>query len=406
MFYLSQVLNAKVRDSADHYVGRVKDVLVRPIAGEYSPVTYIEIRQRRGCNIFIPINNVSGLTREHVDLKTVFNPNADGVCESPPDTHILLAHEIVDQQIVDTNGARVVRVNDLRIGNIDNILAVVGIDISFKGILRRLGLDFLDFLNLLSVKLIDWRDAQPIKGFLKLKILSKDMQKLHPADLANIIENLGVKHGSHLVRSLDSNAAAKALEEVDPDLQKVLIKYLGPELASDILANMPEEEVADLLQTMSRDDARVFLSYVKNTNKANRVENLIKYEKDVAGGMMTMDFVSVGPEWTVEQTEREIKKRSPSLRSMLYVYVVDGEGKFLGSVSLRWIIVSPGKTKMGELIKKIPRGSHIHPDDEVDHIMKVMTKYDLYTAAVVDDENNLVGIVTIDDVMRHLVPNA
>ena len=405
MPYLSELLNHKVKDSADEVVGRLKDILISSKASEYQPLEFLVVESKEtGDNILIPYSFVGNFSRRFIFLKTPIKkiPVTPEVADSG---WVYLSRDVMDEQIVDVAGARLVRVNDLRLNIFKEKMSVVGIDVSTKGLLRRLGLDWLDFGDCLKVNLIDWRHTQPVRGILKLDTAAKNLNKLHPADLANVIEDLNVKAGSQLVVSLDAKSAAKVLEEVDPHLQKVLVKYLGPEKMSSILGQMSTDEIVDLLRTMTKEEARIFLSYLQN-QKAKKIEKLIKYEDDTAGGLMTAEFIRVRPEWTVEQVIAEIKKHSANLRSIIYVYVLEDDDKFLGTVSLRWLLVSDSHKLVRDLVKHVPHTSVLNVDQDIEEVIKVMTKYDLYTAAVLDKDHRMLGVVTIDDVMRHLAPQA
>lgn len=404
MPYFSRLLKIKVKDSGDNVVGRLEDILIKPEVGGYAPLEYLVIkRPHRQTAALVPYRYVGTLSREEITLNTVF---AKLPAESTePESLVHLKQAILDQQIVDVAGARVVRVNDLRIGVFESRMCVLGIDVSGKGLLRRLGLERVDFLNVLKVRLIDWRQTQPVKGFLRLNVVSKNLKKLHPADLANIIEELSLKQGGRLVQSLDAKAAAKVLEEVNPRLQRILVKYLGPKHLSTILSQMSVDEMVDLMRTLSVPEAEQFLHQLQKVT-AEKIERLIHYPADTAGGLMTPDFVSVRPDWTVSQTIEEIKRVSPTLRYVLYVYVTMADGTLLGAVSLRWVVVSQPATRMQELVKVHPPTSTLRAWHKFDHIVKVMTKYDLFIAAVLDQHHKLVGVVTIDDIMRRLVPHA
>lgn len=405
MPYLSELLNHKVKDSADEVVGRLKDILISSKASEYQPLEFLVVENKEtGDNILIPYSLVGNFSRRFIFLKAPIK-KIPVTPEAADGGWVYLNRDVMDEQIVDVAGARLVRVNDLRLSIFKDKMSVVGIDVSTKGLLRRLGLDWLDFGDWLKVNLIDWRHTQPVRGILKLDTAAKNLNKLHPADLANVIEDLNVKAGSQLVVSLDAKSAAKVLEEVDPHLQKVLVKYLGPEKMSSILGQMSTDEIVDLLRTMTKEEARIFLSYLQN-QKAKKIEKLIKYEDDTAGGLMTAEFIRVRPEWTVEQVIAEIKKHSANLRSIIYVYVLEDDDKFLGTVSLRWLLVSDPHKLVKDLVKHVPHTSVLNADQDIEEVIKVMTKYDLYTAAVLDKEHHMLGVVTIDDVMRHLAPQA
>lgn len=402
--YLSQLLKSPVADSSDAVIGRLNDILIEPINGGYAPLKFLVVagRGRTREPLYIPYEFVANMSHEDIALKHLRTTIPAG---APANGLVRLVRDILDQQIVDVEGARVVRVNDLKLGVVDNVMSVIGLDVSWRGVLRRLGLSRFDFLNVFKVNLIDWRKAEPIRGVLKLNTISKDISTLHPADLANIIEDLNIKHGSLLVGSLDSKMAAKVVEEMKPEIQQLVMRYLGPERAAKIMERMSIDEAVDLLQQLPREEGKKFLSYLQQT-RLQEMERLLPYAKDTAGGMMTLDYMSARPEWTVKETVEEVKRVSPRLRSLLYVYVTDEAGKFKGAVSLRRLVTADPDVPLKSIMKKLPKNSTLKVADPVDKVGRLMTKYNLYTAAVLERDHKLVGILTIDDVMRHLVPNA
>ncbi|MDO8509976.1 MAG: CBS domain-containing protein, partial [bacterium] len=375
-------------------------------SSEYSPLEYLVVKPRTGKidKLYIPYSYVENFNTKEISLSgTLSKINTSLIGKE--DEWVPLNRDVMDEQIVDVSGARVVRVNDLRLKVFQDKMSVVGIDVSFKGLLRRLGWEWIDFADLLKVNLIDWRHSQPVRGILKLDTAADNLRRLHPADLANILEDLNLRYSSNIVSSLDARSAAKVFEEVDPRLQKNMVKFLDPEKAAVILGQMSADEVVDLVKMMPKEEAKVLLSYLQNT-KAKKVEKLIKYEDDTAGGLMNLDFIRVRQEMTVGEAIEEIKKTSPTMRSILYIYVLDENDKFLGAISLRWVLVSDSATKLKTLLKKYPNASLLHVDQDVEEVMNVMTKYNLYSAVVSDHKNRMLGVVTIDDVMRRLVPKA
>ena len=402
MLYFSQILNSRVEDSADHYIGRLKDVLIRAEPGVYSPLMFLLVRRGRK-EMFIPYSYVENLSKRDISVKTLFAKLELTVPKLSDFT--FLNRDVMDQQIVDVVGARVVRVNDLSLGSLENKMHVLGIDVSGKGLLRRLGLSWLDFGNWMKVNLIDWRGAQRVRGILKLDKVAKNLNKLHPADLANIIEDLSVRHGSALVRSLDSREAAKVIEEMDPHLQKILINHLGPEKAAKIIEKMSIDEIVDLMQLFPNYEAQQYLAYLHHGN-LSRIENLIAYEGDTAGGLMTTDYMTAPPDWTVEKLIEEVKIISPVLRSLLFVYITDEDEKFMGPVSVRNLLVADKNQTLDKLLKPVSQLATLKPEDSLDEVVNTMTKYNLYSAAVVNAEGKLAGVVSIDDVMRCLAPKA
>ena len=406
MPYISELLDNKIYDSSDAAVGRLQDILITPKEAAFAPLEYLVIKTKSRETKFVPYELVANFDRSQISLKNLFNKVA---LAQLPQSHpfVYLKKEILDRQIVDVAGTRVVRVNDLRISVFENKMCVVGIDPSFRGLLRRLGLEWTYLASPFQVNLIDWRQAKLLQGSMPLQLNTAEDQlgRLHPADLANIVEDLDIKQGSSLLASLDSADAAKVLEEVDPRLQTLLVKYLGPEQSGKILGKMSSDEFVDLLKTLSSQESREFLANV-NGGKASNLQKLISYPDNTAGGLMTVDFVSARPSWAVARTVEEIRKQSDKMRSIVHVYITEDDGSFKGIISVRRLLLARPDALMTDLAKQFPKHSSLKPGDSIEKIIKLMTKYNLYTAAVLDRDKKLAGVVTIDDVMRQLFPSA
>lgn len=405
MPYISELLNNTITDSADAKVGKLEDILIHMKPGAFDPLEFLVIIDRQKQKKYVPYEFVENFTSSKITLKNLFNKISVSDLPKGPQ-FVALKKDVLDQQIVDIAGTRVVRVNDLRIGNFENKMCVLGIDASFSGLLRRLGLASSFLAKPFDVKLIDWRQAKLLEGRAELELdtAAESLSRLHPADLANLVEDLDVKHAGRLLSALDSAEAAKVLEEVDPEVQTILVKYLGPERAGAILTHMSSDELVDLVKTFSEPEARAFLA--KTGGRAQSLQKLIDYPDNTAGGLMTLDFINARPEWTVQQTIDEIQKLSDKIRSIVHIYVTDSDGKFKGAVSMRRLLLADKNDIIGKMAKDFPAHSRLKPNDKVEKIIKLMTKYNLYTAAVVDKDKKLVGVVTIDDIMRQLFPKA
>lgn len=415
MPYISELLNNQVTDSSDQNVGKLIDILIEPHDGSFAPLEFLAVKTPDKQVKFVPYDYVANFNSSKISLKNLFSKIAlDALpgsvlpqAKNGQSSWVYLKRDILDHQIVDIAGTRVVRVNDLRIGSFDNKMCVLGIDSSVRGLMRRLGLPDIFFSWCLKVHLIDWRHAQLLNngGFVQLNVVAENLGQLHPADLANIVEDLDVKHGSSLLASLDAKEAAKVLEEVDPAWQNILVKYLGPQKSSKILAQMSTDEIVDLVKSFSGEEAQALLSQVQDKRAAS-IQKLIAYPDNTAGGLMTLEFVTVRPNATVTQAIEEVKKVSGSLRSIVYIYVTEEDGRFVGVVSVRRLLTAGPDLPMRRLAKRLNSHSILRPEDSMRKIIRLMTRYNLYTAAVLDKDRRLAGIVTIDDVMRQLYPSA
>ncbi|MBI5728173.1 MAG: magnesium transporter [Candidatus Magasanikbacteria bacterium] len=409
MVYLSRLLNRTVVDSANVRVGKLVDVLIYYEPGAYPPLSFLLVRHPHRNLLYIPYRYVANMIEGEIAITHSFahiDTTESLELTDPPPNLVFLSRDVIDKQIVDIEGARVVRVNDLHLGVFNGQTCVLAIDISIRGILRRLGVERWIFFHWLEVRLIDWRKVQLAKRkFLKLDTVSKKLMKLHPADLATIVEDLSVKEGGALLRSLDTKTAAHVMEEAGESFQKAFIRYLGPERAAPFLERMSSDEVADLIKLFPRKEARQYLALL-NKEKAKSVEGLLRYRDDTAGGLMTTDFVTVRPEWTVTETMEYIKTISHAMRSIFYVYVTDETNCLKGLVSLRNLLVANPEEKVGRVMKRISRHATLRVHHKLRKMMIIMTRYNLNTVAVVDNKDTLLGVVTIDDIMRLLHPAA
>jgi len=404
MFYLSEIIGAIVKDSSDMVVGKATDLVIEQKAGIYSPLDYLLVKDKKTKEIlWIPFKYVENLGQVAITLKTSFSNVPKTEIKKD---HLFLYNEILDQQIVDTEGVRIVRVNDLKLGLFQEKICVLGIDISFKGLLRRLGLEKLDFLNLLKVYLIDWRKAQPIHGHLKIDALAESLVKLHPADLANIVEKLNLDEGILLLKTLDKNTAGRVMEEIQPEIQKILVQRLGLEASVQVVQKMSIDELVDLMQSLSPEESEEIIKKLPADLKIQKIKKMLLYPEDTAGGLMTTEFLSASDNTTVEEITKVIKDRFSEFNSIQFIYIVDKQNKFLGVVSLRRILIADKNQKLGEIRKQAEARPVVQVDQEVLEVASVITKYNLFSVAVVDNEQKMLGIVTVDDLMRHFLPRA
>ncbi|MBI5753726.1 magnesium transporter [Candidatus Peregrinibacteria bacterium] len=404
MIYLSHLLNSVIEDSSDNEVGVLRDIIVKHSDEGYPALEMILIKDKKHKKeVGIPFKYVENLSKGEISLNKIYNKiETEDVKKS---NYVYLLRDVLDNQIIDVNGIRVVRVNDVKLAMIEGELCVVGLDISFKGVLRRMGLAWLDFFHVFKVNLINWKDAQHVHGTLQLNTISEKLHRLHAADMANIVESLNAKQGTKLLSTLDTKDSAKILEEVNPTLQKTIVGMLDKEKALKIIEKMSIDEITDLIQSMPYHKAKQFLSDL-HSEKLEKIEELLLYPEDTAGGLMTNEFIAVLPNWTKDDAINKIKEVSKKFRTISYIYVIDKRGKFLGPVSMRSLLVADKNTKLKKLLKPAKFLVTLRPENSLQQVVNIMTKYDLFTATVLNKKGRLLGIVTLDDVMRCLAPTA
>jgi len=327
------------------------------------------------------------------------------------DSELWLSRQILDKQIVDMDGRRVVRVNDLQLSQVDGSMLLVGVDIGGRGLARRIGLEGIGrrLASTLGIdwpqKLISWEAVDPVKSdvsSVKLRIAHTKLAKLHPADIADIVNELSPEDRNAVFAALDDEKAADTLEEIDePQTQASILERLDVERASDILEAMAPDEVADLLADMPRERAQLLLQKMEE-DEAEDVEELLAYREDTAGGLMTTEYVAVLHTLTAAESIDRLRQLEPNAESVYYVYVVDEEEHLLGVLSLRDLIVAKPETRIRDFMIKnvISVGVDAGPRD----VAQVTSKYNLLAVPVVDQHNRIQGIVTVDDVMERVMP--
>lgn len=416
MLFLTEILRAEVIDVRQRRSGAVRDLTVRA-QEPYPVVTGVVVSRRR--NLVIPWSQVrtfAAATREvalRIPLEEVQRHEADP-------NEIWLARDVLDKQVVDTDGRRVVRVNDLQLVESGGVLLLVGADIGLRGILRRLGLEGLAkrvarmLGRELPMVLVSWEVVDPLGAApdlvhpasddaVRLRISGRRIAKLHPADIADIVEELGAKERQTVFDTLTGEVAADTLEEMELSDQVSVIEHMDAERASEILEDMPPDEVADILTELPADRAERLLSLMEK-EEAKDVKELLAYEEDTAGGLMTTEFVAVGEHLSAQECIEELRRLEPDAESIYYVFVVDQEQHLRGVLSLRDLIVAAPSTPIASIM--IRDIITVRPEDRPREVAAVLSKYNLLAVPVVDDEFRIQGLVTVDDALDAVLPDS
>lgn len=338
-----------------------------------------------------------------VDLDRVdpepFDPEGEGV--------ILVRRDILDKQIVDVEGARLVRVNDLKIESCRDALCVTAVDTGMSGLARRLGQERVwSFLSgLFGRKLphneIGWQYVQPLDDkidALSLTVTRDKLSDIHPADLAEIIEQLPHEEAEKMLLSLNAETAGETLAEMEPEAGSRLISRLEKEKASDILEEMAPDEAADVLGDLPDDTAKELLDLM-DAEDAEKVQELLEHEDDTAGGLMVNEFLALPPDTSAEEALTKLRAVALDIELIYYVYVLDEEHRPLGVVSLRDILGAAPRTPMAEIMSQNLKTVHV--DTPADDVQEVAEKYGLWAVPVLEDDGSMAGVVTTDDVLSH-----
>jgi magnesium transporter len=407
MLFLSQIIGRPVRDPADEPLGKVADLLVA-IGDQYPPVTgLVMLTDRR--KIFLPWPSVERLDASGARLRV--RTIDIGKFQQRPD-EILLRGDLLDKQIVDIEGRKVIRVNDVRLDEIDGAYRVVAVDVGAAGLLRRLGLEgpwrtLARNLRLpVPERYIDWEDVDPLESTIagvRLRVPHAKLAQLHPSDLASIIDQLTPRDRAGVLAALDDESVADAMEEMEPDTQVDVLEDLAPERAADILEEMSPDDAADLVADLDQDTRDEILSLMEK-DEVEDVRELLGYPEDSAGGIMTTEFIAVAEHLTAAEAIDRLRELEPDAETIYYVYVTDDDGRLVGVLSLRDLIVAAPGVTIGSVMIREPVAVYVLAGQE--EVAEVVAHYNLLAVPVVDDQERLMGIVTVDDAIDTVIPTA
>lgn len=405
--FVSEVSKKPVLDQAGEEIGKLKDIIVG--MGETFPAVAALLVADGKATYVIPWDMVNLFNRRVISVNALIN----GLTPAPvSSTDILIFRDILDKQIVDINGAKLVRVNDLELGDVKGKLCLVAADIGLRGLLRRLGVErrgerFLSALNYkLQHKLISWHYVQTIEpkvSRLTLTVSGQKVSSMHPADLADIISEVSQKERTALFGSLDVDTAAEALHELEPGVQADIIDDMSKERASDILERMPPDEAADVLGDLPEAKAQELINLMEK-EEAEDVQELLEHEEDTAGGLMTTEYLAFPPDMTVDDAITELRREAQNVETIYYLYIIDTNERLIGVLSLKHLILALPKTLLSDIM--ITPAKTLPLEAERNDVAEFISKYNLLAAPVVDEDMVLKGIVTVDDVLDFLLPTA
>jgi CBS domain-containing protein/sporulation protein YlmC with PRC-barrel domain len=410
-FYLSGIIGKEVFDADGYVIGRIKDLLINTApSGQNDPNQQLVIGTK--LKIHRDIRYYSFKTFRVSKAREMLNVTCTELIELTLDeitNGLLLVENILDKQIVDLNGRKLVRVNDVRLATLPTGTFAVAVDIGIEGLLRRIGISIpmKKILSLFKIsipaKFILWDDVQAI-DYSNLNIkLSKSYAKLHtlhPSDLADILEDMGRKSSPHVFSALDEEKAADVLEELETDAQIHIIESLPVNKVADVLEKMPADEVADILDEMEDEKAEMLLKEM-DSESSQEVRELLEYDDDTAGSLMTTDVLSFKPELTVDEVMKELRARKPEPAELYSLFVTEQNDELVGTFDLRDLVVAEPEKKLSSIMKSEP--VFIYDDQKVDDIAETISKYNLLAVPVVDTNNQLQGMVVVDDVVEDLI---
>jgi CBS domain-containing protein/sporulation protein YlmC with PRC-barrel domain len=403
---LSELLGATVRDDSGAARGRVREIAVTP-QDHPTRVAFFIVRTPIGERMLRPeaVRSCGATVRATSDAAGWEPYNvSDGV--------LLLKRDLLDQQIIDVHGRKVVRVNDVELDatpvNNHVALAVLAVDVGARGAIRRLAKGVVPAFTLRALlekippRVIPWQyvdliETDPARR-VKLKIAYEGLSKMHPADIADIVEDLPPAEQKAVFEALDEEVAAEALEEIDPDVQVSIVESLPSTRAADIVEEMDPDAAADLLGDLTEDFSGEILKEMQPEER-QEVTQLLEFGERTAAGRMTTEFVAVNEHGVVDDAIEALKHFEGSREAVATIYLTGGGNKLVGAVPIVKIATSSPAAQLSLLSEPYHACSPDTPDDEV---AEIFDKYNLVTLAVADEQGRLAGIITADDVISML----
>jgi len=410
MLFATELVGAAAYDAQSHFVGRVREFFVEP-AEQPNRISHFLISRGRFQPLVARYDQVTKIAPGRIDLN-VSERALDAY--KPNEAWLAVQKDLLDQQIIDTAGRKVVRVNDVDLAelraNSHVELRIAQVDVGLPGAMRRLlqGIAPSALIHKLQGKLpqrsIRWEfvnliEPDPLRR-VKLRITHEKLEDLHPADLAEMMEELSAAERQGIIASLDEETAAQVLAELDERLTTQIVEKLDPEKAADILEEMPPDAAADLLADLPKETSEELLEEMPNL-EAEEVRELLSYSPSTAGGMMNTEFAYVSEASSREEVLDWLRKQDFNLDQLDTIVLVDPHAQFSGTVSMARMLLAATDQLMSDL-KTDPLVS-ITPDASEKDVFELFDKYNLRMLTVIDEDKRPIGTVTVDDVVSRLV---
>jgi magnesium transporter len=407
LLFLTEILGLKVFDLKGRRIGVVKDAAVVPLVDPVRVDRYL-----------IGGVGMAWLTVRHDQIRSIsldgIHLRDENLTPYHSDEYMLrMVRDLLDQQIIDAQGRKVVRINDVTFERMiedgADALWVLEIDIGIRSIFRRLlqGVVPPRLVRRLQGRIppnsIRWEFCNIIEPDpqrrLRLNISNRLLEDMHPADLADIVEELSPEDRESIFENIDSEVAADALTEVEPEIQASILESLETETAADIVEEMSPDHAADALSELGAETSEEILEEMENAPKTE-VRELLEFEEDTAGGMMNTEFVSLHEHATVADALQALKQNEDLLESLNTMFLVDGHQRLKAAIPLARLFLHEGATELASLASD--NLVEVQVTEKQDRVTEIFDKYNLLTLPVVDDDGKLAGVITADDVITVL----
>ncbi|MHB8641879.1 MAG: magnesium transporter MgtE N-terminal domain-containing protein [Gaiellaceae bacterium] len=399
VLHLSLVVGGDLIDRDGGRLGKVDDLIVR-LDEEYPPVSGV-LATVAGRQVFVPADLIDEIGHRRVTLRA---SRLDLQPFERRAQEVLLKKDVLDRQLINVDGARLVRANEIELTRLNGWYRVVGVDVGFRGLARRLVPRPLAH-NVGTGAVLDWASVEPFTGHVptvRLRVPHPKLAELHPAQLADLVEASSHQEGEEIISAVggDPDLEADVFEELEEQHQQEFLDERSDEEVAKILSRMEADDAADVIGSLEEERREPVLALLPLVQR-RRVRTLIGYDPATAGGLMSPDYICVYGQATQTEVLERIRHSRASHDTLAWIYVMNANKRLTGAVPLADVLRSDPSLRIGEVTRPPQR---VRPEAELEEVARLMTDYDLSVLAVVDDEERLLGVITVDDVLEIVLP--
>ncbi len=406
MVYFSQIKEKPIFDANNKNIGILKDLVF--IDGEkYAEITNLVYLDEHKYRKKIPWNLVKELKSEANGLNTKIeiklNTPVESIAPFFEKEDETLVGNIMDKQLIDVDGFKLVRVNDIVLGKVEDKFCVVAVAIGIRSFMRRFGFEKI-MPGKIKEHVIPWESVERLEPEfhdLHLKTQKSKIADLHPEDIADLMEDLSHQERILIFNTLDRKKAAQTLIDAEKGVQKSLFSNLKIRRIVDLMENVPPDQAADILSLMSKSKVEKILDSMQ-ADTSSKIKEILKYNPESAGAIMDTEFITIPEDYNVQKTINLLRKITPPSKKIFHLYVVNNNKQLLGVLSIRQLITSPPDRKITEFMNK--EVFYVKLSCSKEEIAKSISRYDLFVLPVVDENKIIKGVVTADQVLTEVIP--
>jgi CBS domain-containing protein len=400
VLHLSLVVGGELRDAAGERLGRVDDLIVRLGDDDYPPVAGI-VATVAGRQVFVAAEQVVelgpgfvALTGQQLDLQHFRRRPQE----------VLLKKDVLDRQLINVDGARLVRANEIELARLEGWYRVVGVDVGLRGLVRRVMPRALAG-RVEAGGFLDWASVEPFTGHVptvRLRVPHPKLAKLHPAQLADLVEAASHSEGEEIIAAVaeDPELEADVFEELEESHQREFVEDRSDEEIAELLGRMETDDAADLVLQLPEERREDVIGLLP-TFQERRLRTLLGYDPATAGGLMSPEFVCVYADATREEALERLARSSLPAEALSWIYGMNTHRRLRGGIALADLVRTPEGERLWTVLRPVQT---VRPDADLEEVARLMTDFDLTIVPVVDEEDRLLGIVTVDDVLELVLP--